>query len=100
MRWLKEPDFLALASEPQDTPKPEEERAEVEEALRDRLVPKALRILDDALEGEKVTQHQIRAALEVVKASNALRQAAVTAKQETLAELISRLDEEAGTDSD
>lgn len=99
MRWLKDPTFLELASaeqaEAETDPGPD-----AEQGLREQLVPKALRILDDALEGEKVTQHQIRAALEVVKASNALRQAAVAEKQESLADLIARLDTETGTESD
>lgn len=55
----------------------------------DQMVDKALRVIDRALEGEKVTPNQIRAALDVVKASNALRaQAKAEQAQQTLAELI------------
>lgn len=55
----------------------------------DFLVTKAFRVIDLALDGEKVTSAQIRAALDVIKGSNALRAQAVAEKaQQSLAELI------------
>lgn len=55
----------------------------------DQMVTKALKVIDSALEGEKVTPNQIRAAIEVIKGSNALRaQAQVEKAQQSLAELI------------
>lgn len=56
------------------------------------LVPKAIRILDNALEGERVTNSQIRAALEVVKASNALKAPSTEEKAASLLDLITAVD--------
>ena len=79
-RWLKEPGFLEADAEPiQGFP---------------GLIPKALQVLDDALDGKKISPAQIRAALEVVKASNALKETVKTENVATLADLISELDQE------
>jgi hypothetical protein len=96
MRWLKEPDFLNAAS----LPIPEEPEPEDEETIGLKLMaPKAMQVLDDALEGKKVTNSQIRAAMEVLRASNALK--AKTPKGESLAERIAQLDSETdGLDGD
>jgi len=84
-RWLAEPGFLGADAEPiQGFP---------------GLIPKALQVLDDALEGKPIKPAQIRAALEVVKASNALREQ-TKADGESLADLIAKLDLEAELDSD
>lgn len=55
----------------------------------DSMVDKALRVIDQALDGDGIKPNQIRAALEVVKASNTFRaqERAEEAKQ-SLAELI------------
>jgi hypothetical protein len=79
-RWLKEPDFLVPGLEAQP------------DSGFGTLVPKAMRVLDDALEGKKITNAQIRAALEVVKASNALK--TMDQGGASLADLIAQLDEE------
>lgn len=85
-RWVKEPGFLDLAVET------------VTGTSLDDLVPKAMHVLDSALEGQKVTQAQIRAALEVVKASNALKSA--EPQGQSLAEVIAKLDAEGLNESD
>lgn len=60
----------------------------------DDLVSKALKVIDQALEGEKITPNQIRAAIEVTKASNALRaQAKAEEAKQSLAELIAQEEE-------
>lgn len=57
----------------------------------DDLVDKALRVIDSALDGDGIKPNQIRAAIEVVKSSNALKaQAKVAEQQESLAEMIAR----------
>lgn len=61
----------------------------------DFLVTKAFGVIDTALDGEKVTAAQIRAALDVIKGSNALRSQAVAEKaQQSLAELIAQESDE------
>lgn len=85
MRWLQDPEFLS-------------ETTGKTSGLAD-LVPKAMRVLDDALDGKKITPAQIRAALEVVKASNALK--GIESQDSPLAQLIASLDETEGAlDSD
>ena len=86
-RWLKDPEFLKLEAPEEETP-----------TGLGQLVPKAMKVLDDALDGKRITQAQIRAALEVVKASNAF--AAFEERGESLAEIISKLDEEGALESD
>lgn len=55
----------------------------------DSMVDKALRVIDQALDGDGIKPNQIRAALEVVKASNTFRaQERAEEAQQTLAELI------------
>lgn len=83
-RWLSEPGFIGGGEPVTEFPS---------------LVPKALQVLDTALDGGKITTAQIRAALEVVKASDALRESTKVDGQ-SLADLISALDSEAGIDSD
>jgi hypothetical protein len=92
-RWMKDPGFLNVASLPV-------EEAEPEGTIGLKLlIPKAMQLLDDALEGKKVTQGQLRAAMEVVRASNALKE--TQRKGESLAERIAALDEaEGGQDGD
>jgi predicted site-specific integrase-resolvase len=87
-RWLKEPGFL-------DVPESEESVREFPD-----LVPKALQVLSNAIDGEKVTSSQIRAALEVVKASNALKEQTKVEGQVSLADLIAELDAAADAFSD
>jgi DNA-binding phage protein len=88
-RWLKDPNFLAA----QDSPAPEGPGLAT-------LIPKALKLLDEALEGKKVTQAQIRAALEVVKTSKALTTPTEQEKAQSLTELIAHIDAEGGDDGD
>lgn len=55
----------------------------------DSMVEKALRVIDQALDGDGIKPNQIRAALEVVKASNTFRaQQRAEEAQVSLAELI------------
>ncbi len=55
----------------------------------DSMVEKALRVIDQALDGDGIKPNQIRAALEVVKASNTFRaQERAEEAQQSLAELI------------
>ena len=55
----------------------------------DQMVDKALRVIDQALDGDGIKPNQIRAALEVVKASNTFRaQQRVEEQKQSLAELI------------
>lgn len=84
-RWLAEPGVLEGGCEPiQGFP---------------ALIPKALKVLDDALDGVNIKPAQIRAALEVVKASNALKETKAEGL-ETLADVIARLDAEDRDESD
>lgn len=87
-RWQKDPSWLEAADQAQ----------EYEDKGLNILVPKAMRVLDEALDGKAIKQAQIRAALEVVKASNALKDTGP--RTQGLAELIAQLDEEGGLDSD
>lgn len=65
------------------------EQVQAQELSLDSLVEKALRVIDQALDGEKVTPSQIRSAIEVLKGSNALRaQQRAEEAQQSLAELI------------
>lgn len=96
MRWLK--DGL-LAQDVVDSSIPD--NPQVSHSPVEALVPKAIALLDSALEGGPITPNQLRTALEVVKSSNALKAAASTQeKKASLADLISKLDAEVGTDSD
>lgn len=82
-RWLKEPGFLDVL----------QEETQPGTVGIDDLVDKSLRLLNNALDGDKVTSAQIRAALEVVKSSNALKKPLTSENQgESLADLISKLD--------
>lgn len=55
----------------------------------DSMVEKALRVIDQALDGDGIKPNQIRAALEVVKASNTFRaQQRAEEAQQSLSELI------------
>ena len=68
---------------------PEESPVSPADLSLDYLVTKALSVIDRALEGESVKPQQIRAAIEVLKGSNALRaQQRAEEAQESLAELI------------
>lgn len=69
---------------------PDSERISVRTDLSlDSMVEKALRVIDQALDGEGIKPNQIRAALEVVKASNTFRaQQRAEEAQVSLAELI------------
>lgn len=82
-RWVNEPDFLT----------------DVEEDVEfDDLIPKAVRVLNDALEGKKITSAQIRSAIEVWKSSKSLQ---TVVSGPGLADLIAELDSEEGSvDSD
>jgi transposase-like protein len=62
IRWMKDPGFLEGNRETPRSP-----------TQLEKLVPKAMQLLSDALDGEKVTVSQIRAAMEVVRATNALK---------------------------
>lgn len=84
-KWMAEPGFL------------DEPPAEPPTGLK-LLLPKAMQVLDDALDGKRVTTAQIRAALEVVKTSNALKEPVQSGA--SLADLIAQLDEEGALDSD
>lgn len=86
-RWLKDPKFLEGVS-PAST-----EPAELGLKI---MVPKALKLVDSALEGKNVTASQLRAAMAVINASNALKQSDKTAET-TLEQRIQALE---GTDSD
>jgi DNA-binding transcriptional MerR regulator len=78
-RWRKE----GLLEPPEDT-------SDVRTDLSiDYLTTKSLEVINQALDGEKTTPNQIRAAIEVMKATNALRAAARAEEQkQSLAELI------------
>lgn len=93
MRWLKEPNFLNLSEE-----QVEEEVAKAKTVAE--LVPKAVNLLDNALDGLQVSNAQIRAALEVVKASNVLKVVPEEDRKESLAEVISKLDAEGHVQGD
>ena len=69
---------------------PQEPSTEQEFSLDyDQMVSKDLKVIDQALEGEKITPNQIRAAIEVTKLSNSLRsQARAEESKQSLAELI------------
>lgn len=79
-RWVNDPTFL-IPKEPN-----------VEELVS--LVPKALRVLDEALEGKRVTSSQIRAAIEIARSSNALKTQTAVAEKQTLMDIIAALDSE------
>lgn len=84
-KWMKDPEFF--------------EARDVGDVF-ERLQEKALRVLDDALEGKKITPPQIRAAIDIWKASNASKPS-VEKKGSGLAELIALVDaEEDAVDSD
>jgi len=84
--WLKEPGFL-------ETP-PVDTAPGVS-----TYIPKAMSVIDDALSGKKITNNQIRAAIEVLKATNALKDRSMEDKA-TLADLIAKIDEEGSIESD
>ena len=65
----------------------------------DQLVTKGISVLDQALDGEKVSSAQIRAAIEVTKLSNVLRtQAKAEEAKQSLAELIAEEDDRSEAD--
>jgi hypothetical protein len=67
----------------------EESSGNVPELSIDYLTTKSLRVIDQALDGDAIKPNQIRAAVEVMKATNALRTAAKAEEQkQSLAELI------------
>ena len=69
---------------------PAEESSDVRTDLSiDYLTNKSLQVINQALDGDKITPNQIRAAVEVMKATNALRAQQKTEEQKaSLAELI------------
>ena len=85
-KWQKEPGFFDQAPP-------------VESAIGLKsFIPKAMSVIDDALDGKRITNNQIRAALEVLKASNALKEP--VERSSSLAEIIAKLDAEAELESD
>jgi len=78
-RWRKE-GLLEL---------PDESSAVRTDLSIDYLTNKSLNVINQALDGDSIKPNQIRAAVEVMKATNALRaQARVEEQKQSLAELI------------
>ena len=77
-RWAKDPEWLKEGAPPP-------------EALSS-LIPKALGVLDDALEGKRITSSQIRAAIEIARSSNALKASTLVEKTQSLLDVIDELD--------
>jgi len=88
-KWLKDPafkDLILKAQEPED----DDVAGKAVQGLAD-MVPKALRVIDEALDGNG-TPAQLKAALDVIKAARQLEPVATTEGPSTLAAAIAEID--------
>jgi len=89
-KWLKDPSFRDLILKAQ-TPADDDVGAQAVQGLSD-MVPKALRVIDESLDGNGTPQ-QLKAALDVIKAARQLEPVgSADAGPSTLAAAIAEID--------
>jgi hypothetical protein len=89
-KWARDPTFQDLvlrAKEPVD----DDPKAQATQGLAD-LVPQALKVLQDALNGADISPQQQTVALNVIKAAKQLEPAATSEGPSTLAAAIAEID--------
>lgn len=90
-KWVRDPtfqDMVLRAKEPADDDNP---KAQATQGLAD-LVPQALKVLQDALNGADISPQQQTVALNVIKAAKQLEPAATSEGPSTLAAAIAEID--------
>lgn len=90
-KWLKQPDFQDMILRAKDPADPHSPQAQAIEGLAD-LVPQALRVLRDALDGAKISPQQQTVALNIIKAAKQLEPTATTEGPSTLAAAIAEIE--------
>lgn len=90
-KWLKQPDFQDAILRAKDPADPNDPHAQAVEGLVD-LVPKALRTLNDALDGADISPQQQTVALNIIKAAKQLEPAAANEGPSTLAAAIAEIE--------
>jgi hypothetical protein len=88
-KWLKDPGFRDLILTAQQPPA-DDVAGQAIQGLAD-MVPKALRVIDEALDGNG-TPAQLKAALDVIKAAKQLEPVATSEGPSTLAAAIAEID--------
>lgn len=90
-KWLKSPEFQDLLLKAKDPVPDDDPKAQATQGLAD-LVPRALKVLEDALNGADISPQQQTVALNVIKAAKQLEPVAANEGPSTLAAAIAEID--------